>query len=40
MQILCVFPSGRMIDRSVVDEARVRQLAAEFPTINYFFYYF
>jgi hypothetical protein len=39
MQIICVLPSGRMIDRTILEEDRVRDLAAEFPTINYFFFY-
>jgi hypothetical protein len=40
MQIICVFASGRMIDRSDLDETRIQELASEFPTINDFFYYF
>jgi hypothetical protein len=39
MQIICVMPSGRMIDRTILEEGKVRELASEFPTINYFFYY-
>jgi len=37
MKILCVFRSGRIIDRTVVGEHRIALLAEEFPTLIYFF---
>lgn len=37
MRIYCLFQSGRMIEQTHLGEARVRQFAQEFPTINYFF---
>lgn len=36
-RIMCIFPSGRMIDRSDLGIEGVREYAEEFPTINYFF---
>lgn len=35
MRILCVFPSGRIIDRTVLGESQVALLAQEFPTLIY-----
>ena len=37
MQIICVFPSGRMIDRTTVPLDKIQKYAEEFPTLNYFF---
>jgi hypothetical protein len=36
-RIMCIFPSGRMIDRSDLGLEKVAAYAEEFPTINYFF---
>lgn len=35
MHILCIFPSGRVIDRTKLGERRVRAYAEEFPTLIY-----
>ena len=35
MRILCIFPSGRILDRTVLGEFKVRKLAEEFPTLVY-----
>lgn len=35
MRILCIFPSGRVIDRTKLGERRVRAYAMEFPTLIY-----
>ena len=35
MKILCVFPSGRMIDRTSIGEFKAREFAEEFPSLIY-----
>lgn len=37
MKILSIFRSGRIIDMTHIGEVRVRDFAAEFPTIIYLF---
>lgn len=38
MRILCVFPSGSVLDRTALGEEAVAEIAAEFPTLIYLFY--
>jgi len=35
VKILCILPSGRIIDRTKLGEFKCREYAAEFPTIIY-----
>lgn len=35
MHIVCVFPSGRVIDRILFGEERIRDFAQDFPAIIY-----
>lgn len=37
-RVIAVFPSGRILDRTLLNEMRVRQHAEEFPTIIYMSY--
>lgn len=36
-RILCLFPSGRLLDRTELGVAHVAQLASELPTLIYFY---
>lgn len=36
-KILCVFPSGRILDRTALGIEKIQAYAEEFPTIIYFY---
>ena len=36
MKIMCIFPSGRILDRTALGEDWAAMMATEFPSINYY----